>query len=78
MVIYKYIIEPLNNKIMNKIKVLMTASECYPIAKAGGLGDVLNSLPRGLVKEGVEIKIIMPKYKFIDKKYSGKLFYEKY
>jgi len=59
---------------MNKIKVLMTASECYPIAKAGGLGDVLNSLPRGLVKEGVEIKIIMPRYKFIDKKYSGKLF----
>ncbi len=52
----------------------MTASECYPIAKAGGLGDVLNSLPKGLIKQGVEIKIAIPKYKFIDKKYSGKLF----
>jgi len=58
----------------NKIKVLMAASECYPIAKAGGLGDVLNSLPKGLVKQGVEVKIVMPRYKFIDKKYSGKLF----
>ena len=58
---------------MNKIKVLMTASECYPIAKAGGLGDILNSLPKALVKKNIEVKIILPRYKFIEPKYVGKL-----
>lgn len=52
----------------------MAASECYPIAKAGGLGDILNSLPRALIKQNIEVKIILPRYKFIDKKYSGQIF----
>lgn len=62
---------------LNKIKVLMTTSECDPLAKAGGLGDVLNSLPKALIKNNIDVKIIIPKYEFIEKEYIGKLFIEK-
>lgn len=54
-----------------KLRVLHVTSELTPIAKAGGLGDVVGSLPKELAREfHIEIRIIMPKYKCIDvKKY---------
>ena len=58
-------------KYKEKLKILHIASELTPIAKAGGLGDVVGSLPKELAREfHVEIRIIMPFYKVIDlKKY---------
>ena len=54
-------------KYKEKLKVLHVTSELTPIAKAGGLGDVVGSLPKELAREyHVEIRIIMPKYKVID------------
>lgn len=41
----------------------MTA-EAYPFAKVGGLGDVALGLPKALKDKNVDIRIIMPKYKF--------------
>lgn len=46
------------------INVLFVTSEAYPFMKTGGLGDVAYSLPKSLKKLGVDIRVIMPKYKF--------------
>lgn len=44
-------------------KVLHIATECYPAAKAGGMGDVVGALPIYLPNQGVEATVIIPKYK---------------
>lgn len=49
------------------MKSLFVASECAPIAKVGGLGDVIGSLPKALSKLGVEVKIIIPFYEQIQR-----------
>ena len=54
-------------KYKEKLKVLHVASELTPIAKAGGLADVVGFLPKELAEEfHIEIKIVMPKYKNYD------------
>jgi len=50
----------------DNIKVLIAASEAAPLAKTGGLADVIGSLPRYLIKHGVEAAVVMPKYRGID------------
>lgn len=62
-------------KYKDKLKVLFVTSELTPLAKAGGLGDVVGQLPRVLAREfHIEIRIIMPKYKYIDNsKYPAEL-----
>lgn len=42
--------------------VIHLSTECYPIAKAGGLGDVVGALPKYLDKVGVDSWVVMPKY----------------
>ncbi|MBO3443577.1 glycogen synthase GlgA [Clostridium sp. CCUG 7971] len=44
------------------MKVLYATSECWPFAKTGGLGDVAYALPKALKKEGIDIRVILPKY----------------
>ena len=44
------------------MKVLFIASECAPIAKIGGLADVIGSLPKSLKKIGVDISVLIPFY----------------
>lgn len=46
------------------MKVLFVAAEAYPFAKVGGLGDVAYSLPKALVNSDVDVRVILPKYKF--------------
>lgn len=43
--------------------VLHISTECYPAAKAGGMGDVVGALPIYLPKQGIEASVIIPKYK---------------
>ncbi|MEW6096020.1 MAG: glycogen synthase GlgA [bacterium] len=50
-----------------KLKVLMTSSEVAPFAKTGGLADVVGSLPLALSKLDCEVRIVLPKYKMVDK-----------
>jgi starch synthase len=44
------------------MKVLQISAECYPAAKAGGLGDVVGALPKYLIAEGIDTGVIIPKY----------------
>ena len=51
------------------MKVLYVASEAVPFAKTGGLADVAGSLPKALQNDDVDVRVIMPKFGKIDKKY---------
>ncbi len=42
--------------------IVMLASECAPVAKVGGLGDVVYGLSRELEIRGHAVEIILPKY----------------
>lgn len=42
--------------------VLHVSAECFPVAKVGGLGDVVGALPKYQSKSGVSSKVIMPYY----------------
>ena len=44
------------------MKVLFCASEATPFAKSGGLGDVAGALPKALVKDGVDCRVVLPLY----------------
>ena len=44
------------------MKILHISAECYPAAKAGGLGDVVGALPKYLTQLGTETAVILPKY----------------
>lgn len=48
---------------MEKLKVLYVTSEAVPFAKTGGLADVAGSLPIALAEQGVDVRVIMPKYR---------------
>jgi starch synthase len=52
----------------SKKKVLFVAGEVAPMAKVGGLADVIGALPKALKKLGVDVKIVIPKYGIIDEK----------
>jgi starch synthase len=44
------------------MKSLFVASEIFPMAKTGGLGDVAASLPAALANLDVDIRLLMPAY----------------
>ncbi len=48
------------------MRVLMVTPEATPFAQTGGLGEVLFALPAELAGLGVEVDVIMPKYRGID------------
>nr|MBO6294143.1 glycogen synthase GlgA [Schwartzia sp. (in: firmicutes)] len=55
------------------MKVLYVASEAVPFIKTGGLADVAGSLPKALKKQGVDIRVVMPKYGKISHEYLDKM-----
>ena len=44
------------------IRVLFATSEASPFAQTGGLGEVCGSLPRALARVGCEVRLVMPAY----------------
>ena len=55
------------------MKIAFIGSECYPFVKTGGLGDVMYALPRALVREGCEARVILPLYNCIPDKFKEKI-----
>jgi starch synthase len=45
------------------MEVVHISAECYPVAKAGGLGDVVGALPKYQQKAGITSKVVMPMYR---------------
>ena len=44
------------------VKVLFVASEAVPFIKTGGLADVMGSLPKALASQGIDARVVIPKY----------------
>ena len=53
------------------MKILMVASEAVPLAKTGGLADVVGALPIELTRLGHEVRLALPRYAGIDPKAAG-------
>jgi starch synthase len=48
------------------MNVLFVSAEVDPFAKVGGLADVVGSLPKALRAKGIDARVLMPYYAFID------------
>ncbi len=55
--------------------VAFIGSECYPFVKTGGLGDVMYALPKALIRQNCDVKVILPRYKCIPQQYQEKMVY---
>lgn len=45
------------------MEIVHISAECYPMAKAGGLGDVVGALPKYQCQAGHIAKVVMPMYR---------------
>lgn len=45
-----------------RLKVWFAASEAVPLAKSGGLADVIGALPKALARRGADVTVVLPKY----------------
>lgn len=56
---------------MDKLNILIAASEVVPFAKSGGLADVVGALPKALRALGHDVRVVLPRYYIIDKEKYG-------
>src|ERR1041385_4959147 len=50
------------------MRIAILSSEAVPFAKTGGLADVAGALPKALVANGVDARLILPLHQQIDRK----------
>jgi starch synthase len=49
------------------MRILMVTSECVPLAKAGGLADMVPALGSELIRQGHDVRVVMPRYYSVDR-----------
>ena len=42
------------------MKVLHAAAEVFPLIKTGGLADVVGALPKALIAQGADVRLVLP------------------
>ena len=47
------------------MEILHVSAECYPVAKVGGLADVVGALPKYQNKIGHHAQVVMPMYRTV-------------
>ena len=57
----------------DKKNILMVAAECAPLAKTGGLADVVGTLPAYLNRMGFDCRVMIPYHRCIKVKYGQKI-----
>lgn len=58
---------------MTAFKVLFVSAEAAPLARTGGLGDVVGALPPVLRRLDCDVRIVLPLYKPIREQYGGQM-----
>ena len=54
-------------------KILFASSEAVPFIKTGGLADVVGSLPKYFPKNEYDVRVVVPKYMCMDRKYTEEM-----
>ena len=54
-------------------KILFASSEAVPFIKTGGLADVVGSLPKYFSKNEYDVRVVVPKYMCMDRKYTEEM-----
>ena len=57
-------------------RIAFIGSECYPFIKTGGLGDVMYALPKSLIRQNCEVRVILPLYNCMAQKWKDMLTYK--
>ena len=55
------------------MKVLYVASEAVPFCKTGGLADVAGSLPKALKAQGIDVRVVIPKFSAIKEEFRNNM-----
>lgn len=55
------------------MNIYFISAEVEPFAKSGGLGDVAGALPKCYAEKGHDVRVIMPYYSIVEKKYGDKM-----
>jgi starch synthase len=57
--------EKKEEQVMDRVRVILAASEVTPYAKTGGLADVISALPKALARLGIDIHLVAPRYRSV-------------
>ncbi len=51
---------------MSPLRILMITAEYAPLAKTGGLADMVAGLSAGLATSGHDVRVVIPRYRGLE------------